>query len=453
MTGEVAERRPGRWRWESLTGGAVLLQEERFRQFWLGRVFTHTAINAVLFTLLVQAVGKGDAGSSIKSALFISAYLLPTATLGTVSGVLVDRLPKNLVLTVVNIARVGLMVVLLLADSNLVIIYGIALLMATASQFASPAEASALPQLVRTDQLTAANSVNTIAGLVSQVVGFAVLPPIFLNTFGAKPLFFVAAVLFAMGAASFLRIGRLGIRQVDVDSTFGAVREVRKQFAEAWDMLNRDLAAYLSVIITVLSSTASLVAVTLMPRFAQDTLGVSVQNAIFVFLPAATGIYAGLRLVQWLEHRAPKAWLVGVGFGLLAASFVGLGLTRPLASTLEGMNPLGLFDPGPFGDTTARIVVAIIFSTAAAFSISVVGVAGRALVQERMPVELQGRIFAAQLVLTNLASIPPILFAGVLTALIGVEPVMVLFMVVLVGVAGWTAARAAARPRASPDVA
>ena len=143
---------------------------------------------------------------------------------------------------------------------------------------------------------------------------------------------------------------------------------------------------------------------------------------------------------------------MGAGFGLLAASFICLALTTTFASMLEGVNPFGVFDPGPFGETSARIVVTVGISTVAAFSFSVVGVASRSLVNERMPLDIQGRIFAAQVVLTNLASIPPILLAGLLSALFGVGPVLFLFVIVIVGVAGWTAARAAARPALRLDV-
>ena len=183
-----------------------------------------------------------------------------------------------------------------------------------------------------------------------------------------------------------------------------------------------------------------------MPLFTQDVLGIPVRNAIFVFLPAALGVLAGLRLVQWLERRIPKGWLVGAGFGMFAASFVGLALTRPFGAILEDMNLLGLFDPGPFGDTSARIVVTVGFSTLAAFAFSVVGVSSRSLLNQRLPLEIQGRVFAAQHVLTNLASIPPILLAGLLAVVFGVEWVMVLTVTILVGIAAWTAARAAARP-------
>ena len=450
--GDVVEAPARRWRWEALTGSTAILQEDGFRRLWLGRLLSHTAINAVLYTLLVLAVGSGT-GASIKSALFITAYLLPSATLATVSGVVVDRLPKNLVLGALNIGRLGFMLILLLADTDIWTVYAVALLLAVASQFAAPAEAAALPQVVRPDQFTNANSTSNLGGLISQVVGFAVLPPVFLNLdfIGTKPLFLIAGALFGAAAVFFLSIRRLGASQIDIDRTVDAVREVRKQFAEGWEQLSRDFGAYMSVIIFVLASTTSLVGVTLMPRFVEDTLGIEVQNAVFVFLPAALGILAGLRLVQWLEWRLARGWLVGGGFSLLMASFVCLALTRPFGAMLEDLNPFGIFAPGPFGDTSARIVVTIVFSTAAAFSFSVLGVASRSLVNHRIPVEVQGRVFAAQHVLTNLASIPPILLAGLLATAFGVEPVLFVFVIILVAVAGWTAARAAARPVGRQD--
>lgn len=443
-TGNVASTHPRRWRWESLTGGGALLQQDSYRHLWLGRLLSHTALNAVLYTLLVAAVGDGS-GASIKSALFISAYLLPTATLGTVSGVLVDRLPKNLVLTLVNIIRVGLMLIVLTTNTEIWTVYCIALLLAITSQFSGPAEAAALPHVVRPDQLTRANSTNSFGGLVSQVIGFTVLAPFFLNTVGSRPLFFTSAVLFGGASVFFLGIPELGQHKIDIDATIGAVRNVRRQFAEAWETLTRDVGAYMSVVIVVLASTASLVAVTLMPRFAQDVLDIPVRNAIYVFMPAAIGIVVGLRLVHWLERYVPKGSLVGAGFALLAASFVGLALVVPLGNVLRDSNPGGVFDPGPFGDTSARIIVTVVFSTIAAFSYSVVGVASRALVNERMPVEVQGRVFAAQVVLTNLASIPPILLAGLLAEMFEVAPVILLTVAILVAAAAWTLAGAMAR--------
>lgn len=444
MTGDAAATPSRRWRWESLTGGGAVLQEDSFRRLWLGRLFSLTALNAVLYTMLVLAVGNGN-GASIKSALFITAYLLPTATLGTFSGVLVDRLPKNLVLAAVAAARFGLMVMLLMSSTSLWTVYGVALLLAMTSQLSSPAEAAALPQVVRSDQFTVANSTNNFGGLVAQVAGFAVLAPLFLNTIGPRPLFVVSGILFAAGGGFFLTIRSLGSLRVDMDETVDAVRGVRQQFAEAWETLSHDVAAYMAVMIVVLSGTASLVAATLMPRFTQEVLDVPVKNAIFLYLPATLGILAGLRTVHLFERRIPRGWLIGAGYGLLLAAFACLALTKPFAAGLSGLTGL---DPTP-----ARIATAIAFSTIAAFATPVVGIASRSLVNERVPMEIQGRVFAAQTVLGNLASIPPILFAGVLSELVGVAPVMLLTVVILISAAGWTLAQAVSRPRKLNDAA
>jgi hypothetical protein len=296
-----------------------------------------------------------------------------------------------------------------------------------------------------------ANSMNSLGGLLSQAAGFALLAPLFLNTVGARPMFFVCAVLFGAAAFFFFGIQHLGSRQIDIDSTVDAVREVRAQFAQAWETLQADLAAYMAVMLFVLASTASLVGVTLMPLFTNEVLDIPVQNAIFVFLPAAVGVLAGLRLVQWLEHRLPQGWLVGFGFCLLAAAFLGLSMTNFFANMWTEFNLFGIFDPGPLSEQSAKIMVTIFFSTAAAFSFSVVGVASRALVNERMPLDIQGRVFAAQTVLTNLASIPPILLAGLLAEAFGVGPVLFLFVLIMVGLAAWTYARALTRPESEDD--
>ena len=50
----------------------------------------------------------------------------------------------------------------------------------------------------------------------------------------------------------------------------------------------------------------------------------------------------------------------------------------------------------------------------------------RRLLQERAPVELRGRVFAVQLMLSNLASIVPLLLLGGLADLIGVDVTLML---------------------------
>jgi MFS family permease len=187
----------------------------------------------------------------------------------------------------------------------------------------------------------------------------------------------------------------------------------------------------------VLSNTSLLVMVALAPRFAHDVLGVSTENAIYVFAPAAVGVFIGLRVVDWLTRQVSKSWVVTWGFILVVVSLVALALVRQAAGLLESQNPFGVFEPGPLGAKAARLIVALAFASVAGLAFSVVNVAARSLLHERIPMRLQGRVFAAQTVLSNLASIVPLVLAGALADLVGVSPVLIVVAAAIFGLAAW----------------
>ena len=139
-------------------------------------------------------------------------------------------------------------------------------------------------------------------------------------------------------------------------------------------------------------------------------------------------------------------WTIGGSFGVLVFCVMLLALVRPLGRSLQDVNPFGAFDPGPFGDGTARIIVTAAIASALAFAFTFLNVIARTILNERIPRDMQGRVFAGQTVLTNLASIPPILASGLLADIIGVTPVF-FFMAVLVAL---LAAYFAARNQATP---
>ena len=177
----------------------------------------------------------------------------------------------------------------------------------------------------------------------------------------------------------------------------------------------------------------------LAPRFAEQVLGISTENAIYVFAPATLGIILGLRVVDWLTHQVSKSWVVTTGFILVVLSTVAMAMVPQSARLLENQNPLGLFSGGLFGTTAARIMVTLVFAGMTGFAYSVVNVAGRSLLNERVPMPMQGRVFAAQTVLSNLASIVPLLLAGALADWWGVSPVLIAVAVAVLLIAVWGA--------------
>jgi MFS family permease len=437
----MAETRAAMLRLSALVGERALFENDAYRKLWLAKLLSATPANAVVYAMLLLVVDA--TGRSFSSSLFVAAYIAPTAVFGTVSGVFVDRAPKGVVLAVTNAARVGLCLLLAISTDNVAIIYVIAVMFAVASQFSGPAEAAALPAVVSQEDYTAANSLNNLGGLISQIAGIMVLPALFLKTIGAEALAIVCAGMFGAAAFNFLLVEGLGGPVSDVRMS---IEDARERFAEAWHRLSIDSVSYVSVVIVVLANTAGLVVATTLPRFATEVLGISTENAIFVVAPAALGIWLALRFVRRLSGRTSAWWSVGGSFGALIAGIILCAFVPAFGDQLQELNPLGLFDPGPFGEETARIIITMALAAVLAFAFTFVNVVGRSVVNERIPRDMQGRIFAAQNVLTNLASIPPILLTGLLADAIGVPPV---FFFVGVGT-GLAALFFTARNLASP---
>lgn len=412
-------------RLSSLAGGSYLFESNTYLRFWLGRLASHTASNAVLYALLILVVR--ETGSAIHSSLFVVSYILPAAVLGSFSGVLADRVPKGLVLFGGNLARGVLAFLLIGSYESVWTLYGMGLLLALASQFISPAEGAALPLVVPRQDLTAANAANNLGSLISQVAGMAVLAPLFLALF-VPPLFLVASALFFVGAALFgttLGFGFDNARRIQRVT----VREVREQFARAWRTLSKDTPSYMSVVTVTLASVTALVTVSLAPRYVDGVLHVAPQWAVFVLSPAALGILGAMRLAPGLERLLLKAQIVALSFGVLVLGMVVIGMVRPVGATFESL--LGL------NATGARLLVTSVFAVLVAGAYTLINITARSIVNERIPVEMQGRVFAGQVVLSNLASIPPILLTGAIAQVLGADRIFVAVGVVVGMAAVW----------------
>lgn len=429
-------------RLSALVGERSLFEKDGYRKLWLARLLSAIPVNAIVYTMLILVVGATD--KSFASSLFVVAYIAPSALLGTISGAMVDNMPKGIVLAATNIARAALCVLLAMSTDNVPVIYLIAVMFAVGSQFSGPAEGAALPAVVEPEEYAAANSVNNLGSLLSQIAGLMVLPTLFLWTVGAAPLAILCAVLFGLAAAVFLSIPNLGGPISAVDVTIG---ETRERFAEAWNRLTKDSVAYIAVVTLVLANTAGLVVATLLPRYATQVLGMSAENIIFVAAPAAIGIWLAMRIVANLSSRLSPWWTLGGSFASMLVCIALLAFVGPIGDAIDRLNPLGLFDPGPFGDTTARIMVSAVLGPVLAFSFTFVNIIARTVVNERIPRDMQGRVLAAQTVLTNLASIPPILITGLFADVFGVEPMFFMVAVVCGLAAMFYSAKNLAEPR------
>ena len=99
----MAATRTAMVRLSALVPERSLFQNDAYRRLWVTRVLSHVPANAIVYTMLIVVVDA--TGKSFSSSLFVAAYIAPAAVLGTISGVLVDRMPKGVMIAGANAAR------------------------------------------------------------------------------------------------------------------------------------------------------------------------------------------------------------------------------------------------------------------------------------------------------------------------------------------------------------
>ena len=151
-----------------------------------------------------------------------------------------------------------------------------------------------------------------------------------------------------------------------------------------------------------------------------------------VLLPGVIGMLVGLRLVSSLARRRDAAWLgtagiVGFIAALLLLAFIdGVDAT---VGTLFGFSDQGL---GPLPDISAKSQMVMLIAFPLGFALSVVNVAANVVLNERVPLLMQGRIFSVQSLMSSLASIAPLLVGGALAEVVDVRIVLALAPLLLV---------------------
>jgi MFS family permease len=412
---------------------STLLEDDSFRRFWFMRLASHGATNALGYSLLVFTIRQSD--SAIATGVLLLTLIIPSAMLGAIAGVAVDRLPRGLILFAANVLRALLVFVLISAKDTLPGIYAVSLGLGVVTQFAVPAESAVLPHIVRSRSLVAANSFINLGTLTAQVMGMLILAPLLLKTTDGDPLLFILIILFGVSAV-FITV----IPQFHFVSTQGnqevSLRVVRREFAASWLHLSRDSTAFLALVLLVVAGISTLIIATMLPKFALEVLGIAPENIVFVLAPVGIAIFLGLRSVEYLADRFNKLVTISAAYLLMAGSLIALGLVAKSAEAVLSIDPTGLLN-----QQAARIIVTVAYANLYGFSLTLVMTMGRVLLNERIPLAMQGRVFAAQSILSNLVAILPVVVAGLIADAAGVQPVLIVAGSMALLAAAWSQAR------------
>ncbi len=355
---------------------ALLRRNQPFRRLWYGQVVSQLGDwfdSIALYALLLRLTGSGQAVGALMVAQF-----LPSTIVGLWSGVLIDRLPRKLVMIAADIGRALLVLLFLLVRdaSQIWIVYVAMILKVTLTAFFEPARTAVVPNVTKPEELVAANGVSGATWSAMLALG-AGLGGLVAGTLGTDAAFIIDSASFLLSAAL---IWRVPIHEAHLEHRpRHPLHELREGFAFMFS--RRDIAIY-ALTKTLWSMGGGVLL--LLTLFGRQVFPLGVDGALSIgLLYAARGVGAGigpLLAQRWGGHSVQfLRRAIGPAFFFTAVGYI----------AFSGAPSLFL------------AACAVIFAHIGG---SVQWVFGTTLLQISVPNRLQGRIFAVELALLMLTT-------------------------------------------------
>lgn len=286
-----------------------------FRRLWLGQVVSVVGdkIHTIAMAMMVYTI----TGSMLQMGVMLGVTLLPAALFGLPAGVYIDRWDRRQTMLVSDLIRAGVVVIIpLVVGFGIWWAYALAFIASTVSLFFVPAKRSLIPDLVGTDQLMAANSLDNASESIAELVGLG-LGAAIVATIGYSWAFTIDSLTFLASAGS---IALIRFRR-PIDPLYAEEHEFLAETFEgvraiwASDVLRPLSAVYVTSATFAAASIAVCYALALQ-RFNAGAPGIALLDGA-----SAVGMLAGAVLVgREGSGRAGAKFLAGMAlFGFVFA--------------------------------------------------------------------------------------------------------------------------------------
>jgi len=382
----------------------VPLRSSDYRRLWLGQTISVVGdkVDQIALGILVYEL----TGSELQMGIMLAISMLPAALFGMLAGAYVDRWDRRRTMIVSDLVRAGLVLAVPFAvDVGIWLVYAIAFTVAAVSLFFEPAKLSLIPELVGSEELLAANSLDSATVSAAELAGLALAGGLVAGV-GYRAAFFFDAATYLLSALFIWSIAyraqpRLiraaGWREVVGDATAGLRYVVRHPVL-------RDLLAVYAVASAGIAASVTLVYVLALDRFAAGAPGLATLDA---------AITVGLLLGSFAVGRSSPS---GAGrkllWGLLVYSV--LFAVTAVVPSIAWAAPVLL-----------AVGVANMF-----FYVPIA-----AILQSVAVPDMRGRAFAAKQALTRVLSVVGFVSAGAVAERIGLAPTIVAVSILIAAAA------------------
>ncbi|MBU0501643.1 MAG: MFS transporter [bacterium] len=364
-----------------------------FLSLWFGQLNSQLADRVFVYVLMILAYNLTHTNLGV--AVPLLAFGIPSVLFGPLAGVFVDKWDRKAILIITSIIR-GLLILLIipLINESMVLIFAISFLLYTATQFFAPAESSSIPELVNKDDLIVANSLFMITWMGASVIGFGLGAPL-VNLFGNQGTFVAAALLYFVAAIVIALVPLKPLKKETKEKDHPILKDLffGLEFVRHHQIVRYSL--YKLFVATAAIAIVSLLAIS----YAEEVLNIGQQNFGYLIFAVGGGMFLGMGLLERLRKVMKKGTIVIVSFVVSGLSLVAIGQINDLYWALFFIFLLG---------------VGNIFITSSI----------QTILQQHIPRQIRGRVFGIQNMLISSAFVFPVILAGWLADIYGIQATM-----------------------------
>ncbi|MBK1986472.1 MFS transporter [Sphaerospermopsis aphanizomenoides BCCUSP55] len=394
------------------SGFAALVKNRNFMLLWIGQLISQLA-DKVLLILMIDLLEKKYLPANLSEGTgrfyLYMAFTLPAIFFGSAGGVLVDRMPKKLIMVGSDFVRGFLTLCIPFLPRQLGILLALNFGISTVTQFFAPAEQATIPLMVKRENLMAANALFSSTMMGALIVGYAVGKPIlnwaeYLNFEFGKEL--LVGGFYLLSAIIMLPIHFQEHRQTSVANPV-------TEFLQGWQYLktNRLIWNAMLQIVALYCVFAALLELSI--RLAAK---LNLEQTDFSFFVAAAGVgmVLGAGIIGHFGHQLHRKPLPLIGFVFMAVALAMFIFTQNLALVLGLCVFLGL-------------------------GAALINVPMQTLIQQHTPPAMHGKVFGFQNHAINIALSAPLLITTKLVNAFGLSLVLcgMSFTVLVIGFWTW----------------
>jgi len=415
--------------YEKARGYGALFANRDFCMLWLAQIFSQFAdriIFVVFVTIIAINFDPSGKSTSLQSWLYI-AFTIPAILLTAVAGVFIDIWNKKVVMIITNVLR-GLIILLLpLFDRTLMLLYALAFIMSSVTQFFVPAEASIIPSVANKYQLMTANSLFATTMMASLIFGFALGDPM-INICGIKSVHYGIALFFFLSAFCLIFVKYKPVQRVAEAKTdfWSDMKEGLIYIKEAPVVRSAmlKLAGLFSVIVMLSIMSIGLSQKYLYPN--NPTMGA--QKFAYIVVFCGIGMVFGAFLVGNYFRKMEKHLLVYIGIFTCGFSLFLLSLLPliPQASVFHFETKSVLIFYLEQFDLTYPMLYSYIAGALIGLSTAFVAIPTQTILHTEINPEVRGKVFGILFTLLSTSSALPVLVAAWGAEMIGVAQMILL---------------------------